>query len=290
MSHGDAGGVRLQRDSSLTDRAARMLASEPLATAEVAERVMGLRGGARAVSAAVFALLGDDPRFAVSPQGVWSVTGPTATGAARRALADEEWVVVDVETTGGAPSRGHRVTEVAAVRVRGGRLCEVYSTLVNPERTIPGTITSLTGISEGMVEEQPRFGEVAEAFSGAMEGAVFVAHNAAFDWRFVCHELRLATGMTLSGRSLCTHQLSRRLLPQLTSRSLDGLALYFGVEIEARHRAQDDAVATARVLLRMLDMLEEQEVRDWAGLQELLSRRKPRQRKRRASPGSMEAA
>jgi len=208
-----------------------------------------------------------------------------------RLLREESWVVVDVETTGGTPARGHRVTEVAAVRVQGGRIADTFCSLVNPERPIPGMITSLTGISNLMVAEQPRFAQVARQLSGALEGCVFVAHNAAFDWRFVSHEMQMATGMTLSGRQLCTVRLSRRLLPQLPSRSLDGLASWFGVEVENRHRALDDAVATAHVLIRLLDMLEDQGVTDWDGLQGVLRRRKARaSRKRRAKPRSMEAA
>ena len=96
------------------------------------------------------------------------------------------------------------------------------------------------------------------------------------DWRFICHEMGMATGMTLSGRQLCTVRMSRRLLPQLPSRSLDGLALFFGVEIESRHRALDDAVATAHVLLRLIDMAEDQGVTDWEGLDALLRRRRAR--------------
>ncbi|HLM67130.1 MAG TPA: 3'-5' exonuclease, partial [Longimicrobium sp.] len=225
--------------------------------------------------------------------GTWSVAPAPDVEAERgaRLLREESWVVVDVETTGGTPARGHRVTEVAAVRVQGGRIADTFCSLVNPERPIPGMITSLTGISNLMVAEQPRFAQVARQLSGALEGCVFVAHNAAFDWRFVSHEMRMATGMTLSGRQLCTVRLSRRLLPQLPSRSLDGLASWFGVEVENRHRALDDAVATAHVLIRLLDMLEDQGVTDWDGLQGVLRRRKARaSRKRRAKPRSMEAA
>jgi DNA polymerase-3 subunit epsilon len=297
--------VRLERDGSLTDRALRVLADQPLPSLEVAQRVLGITGGAGAAAAAVFTLLGADPRFTVDAQGVWSVASAAPVRARRaaddgaseepagplRLLRDERWVVVDVETTGGTPTRGHRVTEVAAVRVEGGRIADTYCTLVNPERPIPGMITSLTGISNAMVADQPRFAQVARDLSGALEGCVFVAHNAAFDWRFVSHELNLATGMTLSGRQLCTVRLSRRLLPQLPSRSLDGLAHWFGLDIENRHRALDDAVATAKVLIRLIDLLEEQEVTDWDGLQRLLRKRKPRaSRKRRAKPQSMEVA
>jgi DNA polymerase-3 subunit epsilon len=286
-------GVRLERDGSLTDRAFRVLSDEALPSAEVARRVLGITGGAGAAAAAVFTLLGGDPRFRVDAQGTWSVAPAPAVEAERgaRLLCDESWVVVDVETTGGTPARGHRVTEVAAVRVQGGRIADTFCSLVNPERPIPGMITSLTGISNGMVAEQPRFAQVARQLSGALEGCVFVAHNAAFDWRFVSHEMQMATGMTLSGRQLCTVRLSRRLLPQLPSRSLDGLASWFGLEVENRHRALDDAVATAHVLIRLLDMLEDQGVTDWDGLQGVLRRRKARaSRKRRAKPRSMEAA
>lgn len=286
-------GVRLERDGSLTDRAFRVLSAEPLPSVEVAHRVLGITGGAGAAAAAVFTLLGGDPRFRVDAQGVWSVAPAPVIEAERgaRLLRDESWVVVDVETTGGTPTRGHRVTEVAAVRVQGGRIADTFCSLVNPERPIPGMITSLTGITNAMVADQPRFAQVARQVSGALDGCVFVAHNAAFDWRFVSHEMQMATGMTLSGRQLCTVRLSRRLLPHLPSRSLDGLAMWFGLEIEARHRALDDAVATAHVLIRLLDILEDQGVTDWDGLQGVLRRRKARaSRKRRAKPRSMEAA
>ncbi len=286
-------GVRLERDGSLTDRALRVLSAEPLPSIEVARRVLGITGGAGAAAVAVFTLLGGDPRFRVDAQGVWSVAPERdpEVPLPSRPLREEEFVVVDVETTGGAPSRGHRVTEVAAVRVSGGQVRDTFCTLVNPERPIPGMITGLTGITNAMVADQPRFAEVARQVSAAIEGCVFVAHNAAVDWRFICHEMGMATGMTLSGRQLCTVRMSRRLLPQLPSRTLDGLALFFGVEIETRHRALDDAVATAHVLLRLIDLAEDQGVTDWEGLQALLRRRKARKsRRRRAMPQSMEAA
>lgn len=286
-------GVRLERDGSLTDRALRVLADQPLPSAEVARQVLGITGGAGAAAVAVFTLLGADPRFRVDAQGTWSVAAAAEPDPALpvRPLREERFVVVDVETTGGTPTRGHRVTEVAAVRVSGGRITDTFCSLVNPERAIPRMITSLTGITNDMVARQPRFAQVAQELGGALEGCVFVAHNAAFDWRFVCHEMSLATGMTLSGRQLCTVRLSRRLLPQLPSRSLDGLASWFGVEIESRHRALDDAVATAKVLIRLIDLLEEQGVNDWEALQGVLRRRKARRsRRRRAKPESMEAA
>ena len=282
-------GLRFEHAGSLAQRALQLLAAGPLPTVELAARVMGMRGGGAAAARAVWALLGADARFAVSGEGVWSLA--EAAPPRRRLLRDEEWVVVDFETTGGSPSGGHRVTEVAAVRVAGGKIVDSYSTLINPERPIPGMITGMTGITQQMVAGAPRFREVAHRVGEAVRGAVFVAHNAAFDWRFLCHEMELATGVQPAGRQLCTVKVARKLLPNLPSRGLDALSLYFGLEIENRHRALDDAVATAHVLLRLVDMLEERGVEDWEALEVLLGARKPRtSRKRSASPRSMEAA
>jgi DNA polymerase III epsilon subunit family exonuclease len=292
-------GVRFERDGVLVRTALDLLSAAPASTPEVASRVLGIRQANGAAAAAVFALLGTDPRFAVSGEGVWSLAAPSSPPLARpeqlslplRSLREEEWVVVDLETTGGSALRGHRVTEVAAVCVSGGRITETYATLVNPARAIPRFITSLTGITEAMVAAAPHFHEVAGRVSEVIDGRVFVAHNAAFDWRFLSHEMRQATGMSPVGRQLCTVRLARKLLPELPSRKLDALAYYFGVEIENRHRALDDAVATAKVLIRLIDMAEDRGAEDWEALEVLLKRRARRKRKKRtAMPTSMESA
>ncbi|MBV9772728.1 MAG: 3'-5' exonuclease, partial [Gemmatimonadetes bacterium] len=160
---------------------------------------------------------------------------------------------------------------------------------VNPDRRIPSMITSLTGITDAMVRGAPRFHQVADRIVPLLEGRIFVAHNAPFDWRFMCAEIERATGMLPAGRQLCTVKLARKILPQLPSRSLDGLAEYFGLEIESRHRALDDAVATAKVLLYFIDWMEERGIEDWDGVDVLLGKRAPR-RKRTATPRSMDQA
>jgi DNA polymerase-3 subunit epsilon len=281
-------GLELQRGGTLVDRAIEALDAGPLHTSALAARVLGIKGGQPAAAAAVFTLLGPDPRFSVDTSGVWALAAPRPPRAAA-SLFEEEWVVVDVETTGGSPHQGHRITEVAAVRVSGGEIRETFSTLVNPDRHIPGMITSLTGITNEMVRGAPRFHEIAPRLTEALGGCVFVAHNAAFDWRFVCAEMQRATGSTLTGRQLCTVRLARKLLPHLPSRALGALAEYYGLEIEARHRALDDAVATARVLLHFLHALSEREVMDWHGMEIVLGRRVAR-KKRQASPKSMDSA
>jgi DNA polymerase III subunit epsilon len=280
-------GLELRRAGTLIERALVLLADGPASTGAVAASVLGMRGNPSAAASAVWTLLAGDERFAVSSTGIWSLrAGPEPT---LPELLQEEWVVVDLETTGGTMARGHRVTEVAAVCVGGGQIQDVFASLVNPGRCIPRMIRLLTGITDEMVAVAPRFRQIAPQLADALRGRVFVAHNAAFDWRFLCAEMELATGSVPAGRQLCTVRLARKLLPQLRSRSLDSLARYFGLQIEFRHRARDDALATAHVLLRFLEMLAERGVENWAAVDALLSARAPR-RRRRAIPQSMDSA
>ena len=199
-------------------------------------------------------------------------------------LADLEYVVVDVETTGAGFGRGHRITEVAIVHVNGkGHILDEYRTLVNPGRAIPAMITALTHIDNSMVRNAPRFHEVAPEIRERLEGKIFVAHNAGFDWSFISMELLRTLGAPLRGRMLCTVRMARKLVPELSRRSLDYLCYFFGVEIEARHRAYGDAAATADVFGRMLRRAQERDITGWNELQKLLyARGKPR--KRRATP------
>jgi DNA polymerase III epsilon subunit family exonuclease len=207
------------------------------------------------------------------------------TDAALDAL---DYVVVDCETTGGSPARGHRITEIAAVRVsRRGLVREEFRSLVNPVRPIPRAVSRLTNITEEMVADAPLFVELAPRLQEIMAGAVFVAHNAPFDLRFVEWEMRRGDYGPPRGRVLCTARLARKTMPELRSRSLDALIHFYGIDCPCRHRAYDDAVATADVLVRLLDRAEEQGVGHWNALDELLNRRRPR-RKRSALPRSME--
>jgi DNA polymerase-3 subunit epsilon len=213
----------------------------------------------------------------------WASPGEEA-GNPGDGLRSLEYVVVDVETTGGSAWQGHRVTEVAVVRLRGdGKKVGEYSTLVNPDRSIPPFITRLTRITPMMAARAPRFPEVAEAVRQALSGAVFVAHNASFDWRFLSTELDWAQGKPLFGRVICTVRLARRVVPEISRRSLDALSDFFGVYNQARHRAFGDARATAEIFGVLLDRLEELQVTSWAQLEALLGRRAPR-RKPIASP------
>ena len=235
-------------------------------------------------------LLREHSRFVRTPDGAWRLSEPAAPAWRVRGPDDEpllsslSFAVVDVETTGGQPGATDRITEIAIVTVRDGRVTDVYETLVNPERAIPPFITRLTNISWEMVRDKAPFRDVCERVVRALDGHVFVAHNAAFDWRFVSTEISRATGRELTGRRLCTVRLARRLLPQLRRRSLDWVAMHYGVEIPPgqRHRAAGDALATAQCLLRMLDDARAHGCERWSELERFLSTGSAKKKKRRA--------
>jgi len=104
-----------------------------------------------------------------------------------------------------------------------------------------------------MVRSAPTIRDVASRIAEVLRGHLFVAHNAAFDWRFVSSELSQFAGQQVSGERLCTVKLARAVVPNIRRRSLDSLSYFYGIENHARHRAGGDALATAKVLLRLLD-------------------------------------
>jgi DNA polymerase-3 subunit epsilon len=159
----------------------------------------------------------------------------------------QEYVVVDVETTGGN-AQTNRVTEIGAVRVRGETILEEWTTLVNPGVRIPRRIVSLTGITDAMVAEAPPFAEIAEAFLEFVGPRVFVGHRVAFDYGFLRAECERA-GRELHLPTLCTVASMRRYFPGLPSYSLSGLSTHFEIPLESHHRALDDARATAHLLV-----------------------------------------
>ena len=160
---------------------------------------------------------------------------------------EQDYVVVDVETTGGR-GENHRVTEIGAVKVRGGRVVDRFQTLLNPQRSIPPNIVRLTGISPVMVEKAPCFADVADEFEAFMHEAIFVAHNVEFDYGFVAAEFA-RIGRSFRYPKLCTCSSMRRLYPGHRSYSLASLCRAYGIPLKQHHRALCDAEAAAELLL-----------------------------------------
>jgi DNA polymerase-3 subunit epsilon len=280
------GGLTLgSTDSVLTDRAASFLAGGPAGAQALISHVCQLPGAppniAEHMAAALFA---GHARFTRQSDGRWRLREAPAPGAAyvaNRRLEHESFVVVDVETTGARAYHGDRVTEIGVVLVNNGNAKTVFETLVNPERPIPPSISSVTNITWSMVKDAPRFADVCDQLVGTLEGNVFVAHNALFDWRFLSMEVERVLRRPLVGRKLCTVRMARRLLPQLRRRNLDSLAVHYGVEIVGRHRAGGDARATATILQRMLKIAGDQGFDTLDDLDQYLSSRAGRKKRRR---------
>lgn len=295
-------GIATRAQSTiLVERAADYLRAGPATSQALVASVCQLSTLPSAVAEHLaVTLLRDDPHFVRTADGAWRL-GERPSPAWRTYAPEEEpllsslsFAVVDVEATGGGVYRGDRITEIAIVTVKDGAIQNVYETLVNPERSIPPFVSRLTNITWDMVRDKHTFRGVADDVLRALDGQIFVAHNAAFDWRFVSAEVTRATGRTLTGRRLCTVRLARRLLPQLRSRSLDSIARYYDVEIEAgqRHRAAGDAVATASCLIRLLSDARTHGCERWSELERFLAtgnalRRKKRKRRPSALPHSV---
>lgn len=280
---------------SLADLAAECLATGPLHTLDLAREVLKMRGNAGALASALFALLGADPRFGVDSDGIWTLRAASLVpgrDAATAGFSSLRCAVVDVETTGGGPSRGDRVIEVAVVQVAGRAIGETYDTLVNPGRPIPPWIQGFTGITDRMVTPAPPFEGVAPRVRAQLDGRIFVAHNASFDWGFVSSEFLAVDGAPPEMDRLCTVRLGRLLVPRLRSHGLDSLTSHFGIRIDTRHRALGDAVATARLLLHLLEAAEERGIHDLGALQAALAaggakrRGQPRAPRQRETGGS----
>ena len=133
----------------------------------------------------------------------------------------------------------------------GEKVVDSYETLVNPERSIPEFISRMTGITNEMVQVAPKFYEVAKNIVEITEGAVFVAHNARFDYGFIREEFK-RLGYTYSRKQLCTVRLSKTVFPDLPKYGLDYLIKHFNIPVDNRHRAMADVRATVDVFERIL--------------------------------------
>ncbi len=154
-------------------------------------------------------------------------------------LLDRDLACVDLETTGGNPLRS-RILEIGLVTIDRDGSIQEWSTLVNPGARIPQAIAAFTGLDDDMVRDAPAFEDVYRELLRRLEGRVFIAHNARFDYGFIKAELR-RLDVRWQARTLCTVKLSRRLYPQHARHNLDVLIERHALGCEARHRALGDA-------------------------------------------------
>lgn len=200
-------------------------------------------------------------------------------------VSDAIFVITDTETTGLKPE-SNRVIEIGAVKVRDGSVVDRFQQLVNPERSIPGRITKLTGITTGMVFDAPTMEEVLPEYLEFLGNGILTAHNLSFDKGFLDAELNRVGRGPLSNETLCTVRLARRLLPGLDSKGLSRLAQFYDIRVDGRHRALGDAEATSIVLRRFLRQLDFEHEIDT--VDELLSFQHRRYQKIRSVPNHLQ--
>mgnify|MGYP002630218241 CR=1 FL=1 len=162
--------------------------------------------------------------------------------------------IVDIETTG----HSNRITEISIFVFDGEKVIDQYTTLVNPECVIPPFITNLTGITNAMVGNAPKFYEIAKKVAEITKDTIFVAHNVNFDYNIIHKEFK-DLGFDFKRKKLCTVRLSIKLIPGLKSYSLGALCTTKNIIIKDRHRAKGDAEATT-ILFKKLVLLDKDQI------------------------------
>lgn len=161
------------------------------------------------------------------------------------------YAILDIETTGGQFNK-EGITEIAIYKYDGHQIVDEFISLINPEIPIQPFVVRLTGINNGMLESAPKFFEVAKRIIEITKDCVLVAHNASFDYRILRTEF-LRLGYDFNQKTLCTVELSKRVLPKQASYSLGKLVQALGIPITDRHRASGDALATLKLFQLLLD-------------------------------------
>lgn len=175
------------------------------------------------------------------------------------------YAILDIETTGGQFNE-EGITEIAIYKYDGHEIVDQFISLVNPEIPIQPFVVKLTGINNAMLQSAPKFFEVAKRIIEMTNDCVLVAHNADFDYRILRTEFR-RLGYDFNLRTLCTVELSKKLLPEQPSHSLGKLVRALGIPMADRHRASGDALATVKLFKMLLDKdLEKEIVKDFIKL------------------------
>ncbi len=182
---------------------------------------------------------------------------------------DEEMIVFDIETTG-LSVQNCKITEIGAVKVRGGEVLETFNTFVNPQVPIPENITELTGITDEMVADAPLVEEALRAFFDFTGDRLLIAHNAGFDTSFI-RRAADECGMPFENPYLDTVSMSRYVNPELKRHRLDTLADYFQLGDFNHHRASDDAEMLAYIFFKMVEKLQDEGITDFTQMTNAMS-------------------
>ncbi len=176
------------------------------------------------------------------------------------------YAILDIETTGGQFNE-EGITEIAIYKFDGHEIVDQFISLVNPEIPIQPFVVKLTGINNAMLQSAPKFFEVAKRIIEMTNDCIIVAHNASFDYRILRTEFR-RLGYDFEAQTLCTVELSKKLLPEQPSHSLGKLVRALGIPIADRHRASGDALATVKLFKILLEKdLEKEIVKDFIKLE-----------------------
>lgn len=160
------------------------------------------------------------------------------------------YTIVDIETTGNG-YQGSKITEISIFVFDGEKVINEFTSLVNPETNIPPFITNLTGITNAMVQQAPKFYQIAKKVQQLTKDNIFVAHNVNFDYNIIKAEFK-SLGFDFKRKKLCTVRLSRKIIPGLNSYSLGSICSYENILINGRHRAKGDAEATTELFRRLI--------------------------------------
>jgi DNA polymerase III epsilon subunit family exonuclease len=199
--------------------------------------------------------LPEDHRILLDNDGLVRLARKSGNG--NTPIRKGKFVVIDVEATS-LPKPNNRIMELAAIQLDFDKMGRRFETLVNPTVSIPKYVQQITGINNEMVASAPTFAEVADDIRNFIGDRVIVAHNSAFDVGIINSELKRIDNTRLLNPSLCTVQLSRKLIPGLDRYRLGEVAKYFNIDIENRHRATDDTVAAAKILINLMEIALEQ--------------------------------
>ena len=161
------------------------------------------------------------------------------------------YAIIDIETTGGKFD-SESITEIAILKYDGEKILDQFSSLVNPEKEIDSFVKKLTGINNQMLKNAPKFFNIAKRIINITDDCVLVAHNASFDYRVLKTEFR-RLGYNYNKKTICTVNLSKKLIPNKSSYSLGKLTKNLGIPLKRNHRALDDAIATFNLFKLLQD-------------------------------------